>query len=204
MANYGEDSMYDVEMGNALQGNDTYGEGNLPNYERSGPPKPIDPILPSSEMQGSQTWPIAPPQHDTGGWGQNMDINQIRSKLMPDQAPPEQDYSMAQQLMHLLKQKQGAFKDWFGENMPKLTKTTKGYYPDGTPAMMDGQHMTRTENMRLRSPFKYEPGSNALSFQNPLVGTGEYGGNMQWQSIMDHLDDNRFDYREWPEVWDEE
>tara|TARA_R110002020_G_scaffold181645_1_gene376743 strand:+ start:1069 stop:1752 length:684 start_codon:yes stop_codon:yes gene_type:complete len=191
MANYGEDSMYDVEMGQNLQ-NNSYSSGNMPTYERSGPPQAIDPIMPSSEMQGSQTW-----------FPQQQFVDPSTFPQIPQM--PEADYSLAEQLLHAGKtgatnmaskakdksnQISQAVAGWWSRNKPQFTKTSKGFLPDGSPAYSpEGQQITREEVMRFQNPMtarKIGPteefgGFNPLErafgvdvgFQSPMVGTGQ-------------------------------
>ena len=142
--------------------------------------KNIDGSWINTKGWNTQTWPVPMPEHDTRGWGGDMDINQIREKIYPDMPPP-QDYTMGQQLMHLFNQKMfpetGHFKNWWAQKGPKLTKTSKGFLPDGSPAYSpEGQQITREQTQRLQWPGRYdydEYGNVRARIESPIVPTGD-------------------------------
>ena len=77
---------------------------------------------------------MAQPMSSSQGWGvQAPDL--LNEESFPTIPPePSYDYTMGQQLMHALRTHSGDLKKWWREKGPKLTKTSKGYLPDGSEA----------------------------------------------------------------------
>jgi len=121
---------------------------------------------PNREGPPAQTWWPDPNFIDPG--------TLPTGELPPPPGPP----GLKERLGHLLFPRGGqriqSALDWIRNFNPQLTKTTKGFLPDGSPALgPEGEQLTREQIYNLRSPFKYDEGDYALSGQNPLVGTDE-------------------------------
>ena len=151
-----------------------------PNYSEYGPwaPEPEPRLYEGGEMPITGDFPgdMPPPRARTWFPTPNfIDEDSLPSGELP--ARPDKP-GLREILGHMLmtggKKRLNSVMDFLRKFDPQITKTTKGFLPDGSPALgPEGEQLTREQQYNLRSPFKYNQGEYSLGFQNPLVPTDE-------------------------------
>tara|TARA_R100000152_G_C6581629_1_gene45279 strand:+ start:34 stop:513 length:480 start_codon:yes stop_codon:yes gene_type:complete len=127
------------------------------------------------ELMGGKTEGMnAPTPTNIGGMNKYDDLFDLDSMYNPNPLPPRPnlDLTLGQILMHNMgrgvnfmgNRASNLFQNannWWSQNKPQLTRTSKAFYEDGTPVIGDdGTQVTSTQPVSFRSP---------ITFQNPLV-----------------------------------